>query len=569
MPADVPLAGLTFILIPFMKPILFALTLTIAHAESRSAPSEPVNTDVVIYTATASGVAASMAAARAGSSVVLIEPGTHVGGMLSGGLGHSDVDGQTHIIGGLAAEIYQRMAQRYGKDAAQDAFDFEPHVAEETLRTMLAEARVRVVFGSRLQTLKKDGARIKTLTTTKGDTFSARAFIDAGYEGDLMAAAGVKYVVGREGRERYGESLAGRTELLDGHHQFKTSVSPWSGTELLPWITPQEKLVPTGVGDGKSQSYCFRLCLTDRPGNRLKTSKPEGYDAGDYELLRRYLIASGDSASMPLGIARLPNGKSDVNSQGPVSTDLPGAAWEYPEAAPERRAEIWKQHLDWAHGMMWFLQNDPSVPAKLQTRVRAWGLCRDEFTDTGGWPHQLYIREGRRMLGATVVTQRDLMEQRPKPDSIGMCGYNIDIREVQWVSIRTFDFGKQREYRQNPRAADRVFMEGYLSQPVDPWQIPYRALTPKPAECENLLVPVCASMSTIAFASFRMEPGYMIAGHASGVAAAMAAKDEIAVQKVNMVALQEKLRVQKQVIEPPPTLGLGREGSRGDEKGNP
>lgn len=484
-----------------------------------------------------------------GASVVLIEPGTHIGGMLSGGLGHSDVDGQTHIIGGLSAEIYQRMAQRYGKDAAHDAFDFEPHVAEETLRTMLAEAGVRLVFGSQLKTLEKNGARIKTLTTTKGETFAARVFVDAGYEGDLMATAGVKYVVGREGKEKYGEPLAGRTELLDGHHQFKAAVSPWRGTELLPRITPQEALAPTGAGDGKFQAYCFRLCLTDRADNRLTISKPEGYDPAAYELLRRYLIASGERAALPLGIARLPNGKTDVNSQGAVSTDLLGASWEYPEATPERRAEIWEQHRHWAHGLMWFLQNDPAVPTKLQAQARAWGLCRDEFTDTGGWPHQLYIREGRRMLGATIVTQRDLMEHRTKADSIGMCGYNIDIREVQWVSIRTFDFGKQQQYRQNPRAADRVFMEGYLSQPVDPWQIPYRALTPQPTECGNLLVPVCASMSTIAYASFRMEPGYMIAGHAAGVAAAMAAKGGSNVQKVNVTALQEELRAQKQVID--------------------
>lgn len=539
-----------------MKPFAFwnfsrlLISALLLHSHAYAASPASDTADVVVYTATASGVAASIAAARTGASVVLIEPGAHVGGMLSGGLGHSDVDGQKHIIGGLAAEIYERMAQCYGKDAAHDAFDFEPHVAEETLRIMLKEAGVRLVTHSRLKAMVRDGARIKTLTTTKGESFTAYVFVDAGYEGDLMAAAGVKYVVGREAREKHGESLAGRTELLDGHHQFKVAVSPWRGNELLPLITPQAELAPTGAGDGKFQAYCFRLCLTNRPDNRLTISKPEGYDPDAYELLRRYLIASGEDAAMPLGIARLPNGKTDVNSQGPVSTNLPGAAWEYPEASPERRAEIWEAHRHWAHGLMWFLQNDPAVPTKLQAQARTWGLCRDEFTDTDGWPHQLYIREGRRMLGATVVTQRDLMEHRTKADSIGMCGYNIDIREVQWASIRTFDFGQQERYRQSPQAADRVFMEGYLSHPVNPWQIPYRALTPSSAECENLLVPTCASMSTIAYASFRMEPGYMIAGHAAGTAAALAVQAKLSVQSVDAKLLQRVLREQKQIIEP-------------------
>ena len=505
--------------------------------------------DVVVYTATASGVAASIAAARAGASVVLVEPGSHVGGMLSGGLGHSDVHGQKHVIGGLAAEIYQRIARRYGKNSAEAAFDFEPHVAEETLRLMLEEAGVRLVTQSRLKVAQLEGSRIKSLMTTKGEIFSAHVFIDAGYEGDLMAASGVKYVVGREGRDKYGESLAGRTELLDGHHQFKAHVSPWRDFELLPLITPQADLAPVGAGDGKFQAYCFRLCLTDRPDNRLPITRPIGYDPNAYELIRRYFMASGEHAVLPLGIARLPNGKSDINSSGPVSTNLLGASWEYPEASGQRRAKIWEAHRDWAHGLMWFLQDDPSVPERLRTQARSWGLCRDEFTDTGGWPHQLYVREGRRMIGATVVTQRDLVDHRTKPDSIGMCGYNIDIREVQWVAIRTFDFGKQQHYRKNPLDADRVFMEGYLSQPVEPWEIPYRAFTPKAAECENLLVPVCSSMSTIAYASFRMEPNYMIAGHAAGLAAAMTARAKVSVQALDVSHLREMLKQQRQIVE--------------------
>lgn len=505
----------------------------VAFTQSRAA-------DIVVYSATAGGVTASVAAARQGATVVLVEPGQHVGGMLSGGLGHSDVLGQQQIIGGLAREVYERMARRYGSPDASKAFDFEPHVAEETLRDMLREAGVRVVFGERVEAVEKAGQRIVAMTTQSGTRYEASVFIDAGYEGDLMAKAGVRYIVGREGKAQYGEWLAGRMELLPGQHQFKAAVSPWRDGKLLPGIVPQEKLVATGEGDGKFQAYCFRLCLTDQPENQMPTVQPEGYRAEDYELLRRYLLAAGDKAERVLGISRLPNGKCDLNSIGPISTNLLGASWEYPEASYERRRELWDLHLRWAQGLLWFMQNDPSVPAKQSDEARRWARCRDEFQDTDGWPHQLYIREGRRMLGAAVVTQRDLESDRTKPDSVGMCGYNIDIREVQWVSVRVFHF---------PKAADEVFMEGYVSQPVQPWQIPYRALTPRAGECENLLVPVCASMSTVAYASFRMEPGYMIAGQAAGVAAAQALKAKVTVQDIDVPALQKRLRELGQIIE--------------------
>ena len=505
-----------------------------------TARGDEVTSDVVVYGATAGGATAAVAAARQGAKVVLIEPGRHVGGMLSGGLGHSDVVGQQNLIGGLCLEVYQRIARHYGESDPKKAFDFEPHVAEQVLDGLLREAGVRVVFGQRVESVTKRGARIVALKTDNGASYVARVFLDASYEGDLMAKAHVRYTVGREGRAQYGEWLAGRMELLPGHHQFKYAVSPWRDGKLLPFITPQEKLVPTGEGDGKCQSYCFRLCLTDRPENRIPIAKPDHYNPDDYELARRCIQAGGD---VSLGIARVPNGKCDANSGGPVSSNLLGASWEYPEAGPQRRREIWEQHLRWAHGLVWFLQNDPAVPEKQRARMRQWGLCKDEFQDTGGWPHQLYIREGRRMLGESVVTQHDLEEHRTKPDSIGMGGYNIDIREVQWVSVRTFLF---------PKAADRVYVEGYVSQPVQPWQIPYSALLPRRAECDNLLVAVCPSMSTVAYASFRMEPGYMIAGHASGLAAALAGKDNVAVQQVPVAALQRLLREQGQVLEVAP-----------------
>ncbi|HLA83829.1 MAG TPA: FAD-dependent oxidoreductase [Thermoguttaceae bacterium] len=502
---------------------------------------ETVRADVVVYTATAGGVTASVAAARQGAKVVLVEPGRHVGGMLSGGLGQSDVRGQQDLIGGLAKELYQRMAAHYRLDTKGLAFNFEPHVAEDTLKAMLREAGVTVVYGERLESVAKVGRHITSLKTESGNTYVAKIFIDAGYEGDLMAASGVKYAVGREGKKQYGEWLAGRTEMLPGQHQFKFPVlARKDDGQLLPWVTPQDKLVATGKGDGKFQAYCFRLCLTNRPENRLPIERPEGYEAEDYEMLRRVFQAAGNHAGPVIHTPRVPNGKCDLNSTGPVSTNLLGAGWEYPEASYARRAEIWQQHLRWAQGLMWFLQNDPCVPDRHREGARQWGLCKDEFKDTGGWPHQMYIREGRRMIGEYVVTQHDLQTRRTKPDAVFMCGYNIDLREVQWVAIRTFHY---------PNANDMLYTEGYVSQPVEPWQVPYRALTPKRAECDNLLVPVCASMSTVAFGSFRMEPGYMMAGHAAGVAAALAGKEGVAVQEIDRERLRKILREQGQVVE--------------------
>lgn len=495
--------------------------------------------DVLIYGATAGGTMAAIAAAKQGASVFILEPRNHVGGMLSGGLGRTDMDRQENVIGGLALEFFRRAGKHYGQDVA---WMFEPHVAEEILKEMLAEQKVSVKFGQALASIEQNDGRIRSLKTTDGNEYTAKVFIDATYEGDLMKAAGVSYKVGREGRDTYGESLAGRRDLLRSNHQVNFPISPWKDGKLLPHITAEEDLAPTGAGDGKFQAYNYRLCLTNVPENRISIEKPEGYDPARYKLLRRCFEVGGDKVNGILGIKPMPNGKSDVNAGAPISLNLPGANQDYPDGSPERRREIWKEHLDWAHGLVYFVQNDPSVPESVREKYKPWGLCKDEFTDTGGWPHQLYIREGRKMKGEYILTQHDLMADRRKNDCIGMAGYNIDIREVQWVSMRTFFF---------PKAEDQVYMEGYMSQPVEPWDIPYRALLPKFSECQNLLVPVCISASTIAFASFRMEPQFMIAGQAAGTAAAIAAKSSGPVHNVPIKELQEKLRTEGQILQVP------------------
>ncbi len=496
--------------------------------------------DVIVYGATASGVMASVAAAQEGMRVALLAERHHIGGMLSGGLCNSDVEGQENLIGGLAREFFIRAGRHYHQPVA---WAFEPHVAEQILAAMVNEAGVSVLFDAPIAMVEKNGATIASIRARNGEEFAAKVFIDASYEGDLMKVAGVRYRVGREGLSDYGEPLAGRQDLLPGHHQFRFPVraSSATGNGLLPRVIAQRDVVPTGSADGKFQSYCFRLCLTDIAENRVAVMKPAGYDPGQYELARRYLESGGEKLALRdfLGIVRIPNGKADVNSTGPVSTDLLGASWAYPEASPAHREQIWTEHLRWAQGLIYFLQNDASVPDSIKNEARRWGLPKDEFPDTGHWPNQLYIREGRRILGEYVLTQHDLQERREKDDSIGMAGYNIDIREVQWLAHKVYDF---------PNAFDQVFTEGYISMPVPHWQVPYRSLLPHATEASNLLVPVCISASTVAYGSFRMEPNYMIAGESAGVAAAIAIKSGRALHQIDIVSLQNELRRRKQIL---------------------
>ncbi len=503
-----------------------------AAAQSRSY-------DVVVYGGTAGGSIAAIAAAKEGARVALLEPGRHIGGMISGGLGRTDMERQEQVIGGYAREFFERAGKHYHEPIA---WRFEPKVAEKILRDWLAEARVEVFFDHRLASLTKTKNRIAAIKLENGAEFTAKIYIDGSYEGDLMKAAGVSYTVGREGRSRYGESLAGRQEILPGHHQFKAAVSPYDAqNKRLPYITKQEDAGQLGEGDKKIQAYCFRLCLTDVKENQVPITRPKNYDPARYALVKNYLASGSKSLTLRdfLGISRLPNGKSDINSTGPVSTNLLGASWEYPEASYQRRREIWDEHLSWAQGLIYFLQNDPGVPPEIQAEMRLWGLAKDEFVDTGHWPHQLYVREGRRMLGEYVLTQHDLQTRRRKYDSVGMGGYNIDVREVQWISYRVYRF---------PTASEEVLTEGYISLPVEPYEIPYRSLLPKQEECENLLVTSCISSSSVAYASFRMEPQYMIAGHSAGVAAVMAVRSGVPVHKIEILKLQRRLREQKQII---------------------
>jgi hypothetical protein len=507
--------------------------------------------EVVVYGATSAGVCAAVAAAEAGAQTLLIEPGWHVGGMTSGGLGYTDV-GDLRVLGGMATRLRNDIAAHYGVAPGHFAGP-EPHVAESIYRRWLEEAGVEVIFGERVVSAELSGTGIRSITLASGAAFAAGAFVDASYEGDLLALAGVPFAVGREDRSLYGEQFAGRQELVPGRHTMPPWISPFASDPtgqaegpLLPQVKP-EAMVEVGAGDGGVMSYGYRMCLT-RAADRIPFERPDDYDEGYWELGRRLFgewRRSGvvASAGRMLGLEQnLPGGKCDGNSLGPFSLSvLDGSAWEYPTALPERREAIRAHHESHARGFLYFLATDPAVPADIRAELQRWGLPHDEFSDTGHVPHQLYVREARRMRGSYILTEQDLLGAHPQPDVVTLGSYHLDIREVQrawrWVY-------------EHPRPVGMVFTEGYLSVPVPIYPIPYRALVPREEDCANLLVPVCISASHVAFSSVRMEVQYQMLGHAAGVAAALAVAAGIPVQRVDVALLQERLAAAGQVLRP-------------------
>jgi len=492
--------------------------------------------DVVVYGGTAGGAIAAIAAAGEGESVVLIEPGKHIGGMVSGGLGRTDFGNQA-VIGGLSRDFFERLGKHYGEAIT---WYFEPHVAEKTLLDWLVEARVQVEYGSPVETVMKEGPRITGITLVDGRSFSGAHFIDASYEGDLMARAGVSYTWGREAESVYGESLAG-TRAFSDKHQFDNPVPPYDAEGKVSPLIQDLPLDPPGTGDRKVQAYNFRLCMTKVKENRIPFPKPEGYDPARWDLFARYLAVQPDlTVAKLMNPLMVPNGKTDTNNNGPISTDYIGGSWDYPEADYARRKEIWEDHKRYVQGVMYFLQNDPRVPKALHEEMAEWGLAKDEFTENDNWPYQLYVREARRMVGDYVMRQRDLQEELTKPESIGMGSYNSDSHHVQRIVVA----------QEGPwgDATPRALNEGDMQVPVRPYEIAYRSITPRPDEASNLFVTGAFSASHVAYSSMRMEPQYMILGHAAGVAAAQARARGVSVQQVNVAALQARLREQGAVL---------------------
>jgi hypothetical protein len=485
--------------------------------------------DVCVYGGTSGGVIAAVQAARDGRKVVLVAPETHLGGLSSGGLTNTDI-GNKGAIGGLSREFYRRIGRKYGVD---EEWRFEPKVAEQVFEELIAEARVPVRRGHFLQSVVRQGPRLLSLTTDRGLTVGGKVFIDATYEGDLMAKAGVSYTVGREANATYAETLNG-VQVRD-KHQFESFVSPYvvendPRSGLLPGINP-EPVAREGSGDHRVQAYNFRMTLTTRPENRIPFPRPEGYDPRQYVLLARYLKTGWSEVFRKFDPIR--GDKTDTNNHGAVSTDFIGMNYAWPDGDYATRDRIFREHVVYQQGLIWFLANDPSVPEPIRTKMSEWGLPKDEYPETGGWPHQLYIREARRMVADYVMTEYNCRGLRKAWDSVGLGSYGMDSHNCQRIV---------RE--------GRVLNEGDVQVGgFSPYPISYRAIVPKRGECPNLLVPVCLASSHIAYGSIRMEPVFMVLGQSAAVAARMALEEGAAVQEISPGELQARLLALGQVLE--------------------
>ncbi|MBO0948852.1 FAD-dependent oxidoreductase [Fibrella forsythiae] len=504
-----------------------------------SLAAQPV--DVCVYGGTSAGVMAAVSAKRLGKSVLLIEPGRHLGGLSSGGLGATDI-GNKFAVTGLARDFYRRIGAHYGH---LEQWTFEPHVAETIFNTYLREANLNPVMEHRLVSVMKAGNRLTGIvvepsnspgnrqTTTK--TIYAKQFIDCSYEGDLMAKAGVTYTVGREANSQYGETWNG-VQFLD-KHQFPDGVDPYNvpgkPESGLLWGVTTETLAARGAGDHKIQAYNYRMCLTDDPANRVPISRPARYDSSKYELLVRQIQQKtpGELTWNLMHFVAMPNRKTDINNCGGLSTDMIGANWTYPDADYNQRAQIVRDHEDYTKGLFYFIGHDPRVPKHLRDEMLRWGYPKDEYPDNDHFSHQLYIREARRMVGDYVMTQANCEGKAIVSDGIGMAAYTMDSHNCQRLVVI------QASGKAMVRNEGDVQVGGF-----PPYPISYRALVPKSGQVRNLLVPVCLSASHIAYGSIRMEPVFMVLGQTAGAAAAQAIDQQVSVQSINVAQLQRTLR---------------------------
>ncbi|MEE2935345.1 MAG: FAD-dependent oxidoreductase [Planctomycetota bacterium] len=520
--------------------------------------------DVVIYGGTSGAIAAAVQVKRMGKSAIVVCPEKHLGGLTSGGLGWTD-SGNKDAIGGISREFYHRVWNHYQKSSAwkwQDSSNFgnrnqsppgpqgdgatmwvfEPHVAEAIFESLVSEYQIPVHRDRWLDRdpntgMTKQKGRITAIRMTDGTSYAGKMFIDATYEGDLLAAAGVDYHVGREANSVYDENWNGiQVGVLHHRHHFIKPIDPYiqpgDPSSGVVWGISDEAPGEKGAGDHRIQAYCFRMCLTNLAENRIPFPKPNDYDPSRYELLLRVL----DSGWRELfnKFDPLPNRKTDTNNHGPFSTDNIGMNYEYPEATYQQRDLIIKQHENYQKGLMYFMANDQRVPADVRKAMSNWGLAKDEFPETGGWPHQIYVREARRMVGQYVMTEHDCLDRKITPNSIGMGSYTVDSHNVQ------------RYIKPN----GKVQNEGDIGVKTPrPYEVAYGAIIPKQEQCENLLVPVCVSSSHIAFGSIRMEPVFMILGQSAATAACLSIDRGESVQQLPYPILRNRLLADRQVLE--------------------
>jgi len=493
--------------------------------------------DVCVYGGVPCGVAASIAAAREGARVILIEPTKHVGGLNTSGLNTAETE---HMLkwtfGGVAREVYERIGRHYAK--WEPAYYFESHIAEKVFTDMLAEAGVTVRFGARVEGVEKDGARIRSLALSDGSSIEAAIFVDAGYEGDVMARAGVSYTWGRESRDEFGEDKAG---ICFDPPRAAATVDEQG--RLLPGISGWVRDFREGDGDRRVMNYNWRLTFSNDPAKRVPIPEPRHYDRGRFRLLENWLremTAQGKDVKLTDIIdlySHVPGrkDKKEVNNKQAAIISIGdfGAQFDYPDGDYTTRERVIADHTDYTLGLLHFLATDGAVPETLRAEMQQFGLCADEFADNRHWPYQLYVREARRMRGGYIVAQRDVTEDRRKDDAIAMGSHFVDSHHVQRLALSPTEFVNE----------GRIWLEGWA------YQIPYRAITPKAEECANLLVPGAASYTHVAYCTLRLESTWMMVGHAAGVAAARAALWKKSVQELIVANLQERLRAQGQVID--------------------
>jgi hypothetical protein len=542
--------------------LLLLILFTFGFQDSKIVKNKTINADVIIYGGTSAAVTAAVEIGRTGLSVLIVCPEKHLGGMTSSGLGWTDT-GNKSVIGGLAREFYQRVYKEYAKSetwkwekkedygnkgqgtpaldgANKTMWIFEPHIAEKVFEDLVMESNVKVYrdqWLDREKGVEKKNGKIISITTLSGNVYEGKIFLDATYEGDLMAASNVSYHVGREASSAYNEKWNGVQVgvLHHGHHFGNRDISPYktSGdatSGVLPRIS-MENPGSKGDGDKKIQAYCFRTCLTKNENNRVPFSKPDGYDASQYELLIRIYESGWDETFSKFDA--IPNLKTDVNNHGPFSFDNIGMNYEYPEATYERRQEIITEHETYQKGLLYFIATDPRIPGKTQKEMNKWGLSKDEFLDNGYWPHQIYVREARRMIGAFVMTENEILGNKEIKQPIGMGSYTMDSHNVQ-------RYITQEGFVQN---------EGDIGvHPKDPYKIALGAILPKKEECTNLLVPVAVSSSHIAFGSIRMEPVFMILGQSAGVIAVLAIENNKSIHDLSYKIIKARLIEKGQIL---------------------
>lgn len=548
--------------------LLSSVTTQASAKNSKVISIKTLTPDVCIYGGTSGGVIAAVQTVRMGKSAVIIEPGRHLGGMSASGLSWTDVGTSDRVwaVGGMAREFYERVGASYGQEpqsvfatqassdpsrrgidfAKPPSLSFEPKAAESVFQKWIQESNVPIYFDQQLKLVRKDGARIREIVTENGVRVRAKVFIDATYEGDLMALAGVSYTAGREANARYGETINGvqGPAINPRAGEFKVAIDPFKipgdpSSGPLPYLMQAGSIGEIGAADRSVQSYNFRVCLTDNPTNRISITPPADFDSGKYELLARWIearTAAGEKLTLTdfLKFDPLQNGKFDFNNRWAISTDFIGGAHRYPESNWRERKRIARAHEDYLRGFFHFLASSPRVPTVVRSEMNRFGLCKDEFVDNAGWPHQLYVREARRMVSDFVMVEHHCVGERIAADSIGMGAYGMDMHAV-------------RRIVHNGQAVN----EGTKARPVPaPYAIGYGAIVPKKSECINLLVPFALSASHVAFGSIRMEPVFMILSQSSATAACLAIEGKISVQDVNYERLAVRLRADGQVLGP-------------------